>query len=216
MREQERLIAMNGDDEVLVSGQFQRIERVGIIPACGADHNRFIGRDFSNGFNTLSPDRVHHLGRGLVLGFVQQFENDIARVSIMGRDLAPDPAKLIRLRPGIAGECVEVVIVNNHAQSGVARVGQHTVNYGEETLVDFEIRRGASVRVPGNWNANVVKPRRFGARIVVRLIAILVELRTEFQVVAEVYATAIERGSSIRGSVRREFGTDSNDPQRNE
>ena len=138
MGEEEWVVAVHGDDQVLiVVGQPQATELVDAVPLTGPDEDRAIGVDLADAADGLGPDRVDHLGRRGILGLVQQLERQArGRLPVVGRELLPDRQELRRLPLGVGGEVVEVVDVHDHAQALRQRRVDQLIGAREELGLD--------------------------------------------------------------------------------
>ncbi len=179
MREIERFVVVNGDDQVVIVVRESQLGKLGdAVPFAGPENDRPFLVDRADPPDRLGEDGVDDLGRGGVLGLVEELEcQPFGGLGVMGRELTPDRQELRGLAFGVAREIVEVVDVDHDAQP-LPQAGLHErIGTGVDLGTDPVLGTGSGVMMPSDRDPGVVEalvadvPQIFGSIVYAPVLA---------------------------------------------
>ena len=142
MGEAERLVIMERHQDVgVVGGQLQLGQPGQAVPVGRADHQRAVRVGGAHHGNQPREQGIPAIGVELAMRLVEQLERyRCGRGSVALADLSPE-----RLEPGFAGvgivgAFVEVVLVDDDRQPGIARLSDHPVERRQPARVEPVLR----------------------------------------------------------------------------
>jgi len=129
MREVKWVVAMDGNNHVVVGWQHQIFQLVNASPVSRLNENRPVGIAPANRRNGAGINRIHQAGCGIFMRFIIEFKRKpVGEVLVMRRDLTPQREKFFRLPRRVPVQFVEVMDVDHHSEVRRQCIGDHEIN----------------------------------------------------------------------------------------